>query len=230
MASYSDRIVRKRTIARRTCGYNRCLKSIDLATFWIDRASGRLYYFSHIAKSGRIVYKSLFASFSAVVPIATLFWSIFLLPPSVANAKPRRPACVDKSPVNQRVLLTLKADKKVVKDKKVTFEPIVGKVAVKPGDIIQYTVIAKNNSHCPLKNLMLKQPIPRGTNYLKDSATGVDGAELLFSIDGGKTFVARPKIDNKEAPASAYDYIRWRFPKRIGTKSQVWTKYKLQVK
>jgi uncharacterized repeat protein (TIGR01451 family) len=176
------------------------------------------------------VYKSLFASFSAVVPISTIFWSIVLLLPLAATSKPRRPTCVDKSPANQRVLLTLKADKKVVKNKKVIFEPIVGKAVVKPGDIIQYTVIAKNNSHCPLKNLMLKQPIPRGTNYLKDSATGVDGAELLFSIDGGKTFVAKPKIDNKEAPASAYDYIRWRFPKKIDTKAQVWTKYKLQVK
>ncbi len=205
-------------------------KSIDLATFSLDRASGRLYYFSHIAKSGSIVYKSSFASFSAVVSIATLLWVLALLLPLAANSKPRRPPCVDKSPVNQRVLLTLKADKKVVKDKKVTFEPIVGKAAVKPGDIIQYTVIAKNNSHCPLKNLMLKQPIPRGTNYLKDSATGIDGAELLFSVDGGRTFLARPKIDNKEAPASAYDYIRWRFPKKIATKAQVWTKYKLQVK
>jgi uncharacterized repeat protein (TIGR01451 family) len=202
--------------------------SIDLATFSIECASGKLYYFSHIAKSDPIVYKSLFASFSAVVPIATLFWSLVL--PLAANSKPRRPPCVDKSPANQRVLLTLKADKKVVKDKKVTFEPIVGKAVVKPGDVIQYTVIAKNNSHCPLKNLMLKQPIPRGTNYLKDSATGVDGAELLFSVDGGKTFVARPKIDNQEAPASAYDHIRWRFPKKIATKAQVWTKYKLQVK
>jgi uncharacterized repeat protein (TIGR01451 family) len=206
----------------------RCFIS-DLATFWLDRASGRLCYFSHIAKSDSIVYKSSLASFSAVVSIVTSFYSFFFIP-SVAHSKPRRPVCVDRSPANQRVQLTLKADKKVVKDKKVTFEPIVGRAAVKPGDIIQYTVIAKNNSRCPLKNLMLKQPIPRGTNYLKDSATGVDGAELLFSIDGGKTFVARPKIDNKEAPASAYDYIRWRFPNKIRTQSQVWTKYKLQVK
>ncbi len=176
------------------------------------------------------MYKSLFASFSAVVPIAAIFWLITLQLPLQAKSKSRRPPCVDKSPVNQRVILTLKADKKVVKDKKVVFQPIVGKAAVKPGDIIQYTVIAKNNSHCPLKNLMLKQPIPRGTNYLKNSATGIDGAELLFSVDGGKTFVAKPKIDNKEAPASAYDYIRWRFPKKIDTKAQVWTKYKLQVK
>ncbi len=176
------------------------------------------------------MYKSLFASLSIVVPIVTIACLITLQFPLQAKSKPRRHTCVDNSPVHQRVLLTLKADKKAVKDEKVVFQPIVGKAAVKPGDIIKYTVIAKNNSHCPLKNLMLKQPIPRGTKYLKDSATGVVGAELLFSVDGGKTFVAKPKIDNKEAPAEAYNYIRWRFPKRIGTKAQVVTSYKLQVK
>ncbi len=177
------------------------------------------------------MYKSLSATFTVVISIATIFSSIALQPPSAAKSKPRRHTCVDNSPVNQRVLLTLKAGKKVVqKDKKVVFQPIVGKASVKPGDVIEYTVIAKNNSHCPLKNLMLKQPIPRGTNYLKDSASGLAGAELLFSIDGGKTFVAKPKIANKEAPAEAYNYIRWRFPKKIDTKSQVTTTYKLQVK
>jgi uncharacterized repeat protein (TIGR01451 family) len=161
------------------------------------------------------VYKSFIARFSAVSQIATalLLTLTFSLP---AQSKPRhqRVACVDRSPVSQRVILTLKADKKVVK----------------PGDIVKYTVIAKNNSRCPLRNLMLKQPIPRGTSYLKNSATVLDGAELLFSVDGGKTFVAKPKIDNKEAPADAYNYIRWRFPDTIATNAIVTTTYKLQVK
>jgi uncharacterized repeat protein (TIGR01451 family) len=177
------------------------------------------------------VYKSFISSFIAVSQIATalLLTLTFSLP---AQSKPRhqRVACVDRSPVSQRVILTLKADKKVVKGDKVVFQPIVGKEAVKPGDIIKYTVIAKNNSRCPLRNLMLKQPIPRGTSYLKNSATVFDGAELLFSVDGGKTFVARPKVDNKDAPADAYNYIRWRFPDTIATNAIVKTTYKLQVK
>jgi uncharacterized repeat protein (TIGR01451 family) len=138
--------------------------------------------------------------------------------------------CVDPLPAAKRVELTLKADKKVIKDRKTTFQPIAGKASVKPGDIIKYTVIARNNSRCPLKNLILKQPIPRGTNYLKDSALSIDGAQLLFSIDGGKTFSAKPKIGTQEAPPTDYNYLRWKFMGPISTNAQVQTTYKLQVK
>ncbi len=176
------------------------------------------------------MYKSFIASFITLSPIVTtlLLTLQFSLP---AQAKPRQ-VCVDRSPVAQRVLLTIEAAKKVVKGNKVQFKPIKieNKEPVNPGDIIKYTVIAKNNSRCPFKNLILKQPIPKGTSYLKNSATVFDRAELLFSIDGGKTFVSKPKLDNKEAPADAYNYIRWRFPDSIATNATVKTTYKLQVK
>jgi uncharacterized repeat protein (TIGR01451 family) len=155
----------------------------------------------------------------------------FIAPPLPLHAQSRTSrTCVDSLPVSQRVALTLKADKKVTKDRKTIFQPIVGKASVKPGDIIKYTVIAKNNSRCPLKNLILKQPIPRGTNYLKDSAIAVNGAELLFSVDGGKTFFVKPKIGTQAAPVNEYNYLRWKFNGLMTTNSQVKTTYQLQVK
>jgi hypothetical protein len=93
-----------------------------------------------------------------------------------------------------------------------------------------YTVIAKNNSSCPLKNLVLKQPIPKGTIYVKDSAMAIEGAELLFSIDNGKTFSAKPTVGKELAPANDYNYLRWRFLSKVAAKAQVKTTYKLQVK
>jgi uncharacterized repeat protein (TIGR01451 family) len=149
--------------------------------------------------------------------------------PLQARSRTPKP-CVDRQPITKRVALTLTADKEVITDNIITYQPIEGKASVKPGDIIRYTVVAKNNSHCPLKNLILKQPIPRGTNYLKNSATAVEGAQLLFSIDGGQTFVAEPKIDNRPAPATAYNYLRWKFRRPVPTNAQVKTSYKLQVK
>jgi uncharacterized repeat protein (TIGR01451 family) len=149
--------------------------------------------------------------------------------PLQVQARTRR-NCIDPLPITKRVTLTLKADKKVIKDNKTIFEPIAGKASVKPGDIIMYTVVAKNNSRCPLKNLILKQPIPKGTNYLKDSAMVVDGAELLFSIDGGKTFVAKPMVGKEIAPAADYNYLRWKFIGKMVSNAQVKTSYKLQVK
>jgi uncharacterized repeat protein (TIGR01451 family) len=135
-----------------------------------------------------------------------------LTPQLPIDARARKvKTCVDPQPVAKRVELTLKADKQAILD-------------------IKYTVIAKNNSRCPLKNLILKLPIPRSTNYLKDSATAIDGAELLFSIDGGKTFVAQPKIGAQPAPTTAYNYLRWRFRGLMATNAQFTTTYKLQVK
>jgi uncharacterized repeat protein (TIGR01451 family) len=157
--------------------------------------------------------------------------TIFFIPQFPGAARARKiVACVDPLPISKRVALTLKADKREMENNKPVFRPIAEKASVKPGDIIKYTVIAKNNSRCPLKNLILKQPIPRGTNYIKDSAKSIEGAELLFSIDGGKTFVAKPTIGTQPAPTTAYNYLRWRFSGLMRTNTQVQTSYKLQVK
>lgn len=172
------------------------------------------------------MYKSLILSSSAIVSIATLFCLVTIEVPVVAKSKQK--SCVDKSPVSQRVHLTLKADKQEIKNEKIVFEPIVGKSIARPRDIIKYTVIAKNNSRCPLKNLVLKQSIPKGTHYLKHSAQA-RGAELSFSIDGGKTFVAKPKIANQEASTSHYNYIKWRFPRKISVQESITASYMLQV-
>ncbi|WP_373542483.1 hypothetical protein [Chamaesiphon sp.] len=155
----------------------------------------------------------------------------FTIPQLAASARQHRAKpCIDSKPIAQRVALTLTADKKKIVNNQVTYQLIAGKASVKPGDIIRYTVIAKNNSRCPLRNLVLKQPIPRGTNYVKDSATASDGAQLLFSIDGGRTFAAKPTLGKEDAPATAYNYLRWKFAGRMKPNSQVKTTYELQVK
>jgi hypothetical protein len=76
---------------------------------------------------------------------------------------------------------------------------------------------------------VLKQPIPKGTEYVKGSAMAIDGAELLFSIDGGKTFSAKPSVDKKVVPETAYNYLRWRFIGKTPANAQVKTTYKLRI-
>jgi hypothetical protein len=66
--------------------------------------------------------------------------------------------------------------------------------------------------------------------YVKDSAMAIEGAELLFSIDNGKTFSAKPKIGKQVVPATDYNYLRWKFIGKMTANSQVKTTYKLQVK
>jgi uncharacterized repeat protein (TIGR01451 family) len=172
------------------------------------------------------------SKFSIVILVSIgMIATTFFTPQFSVSARSRKlKTCVDPLPISKRVALTLKADKKEIENNKTVFRPIAGKASVRPGDIIKYTVIARNNSRCPLKNLILKQPIPKGTNYLKDSATSANGAELLFSIDGGKTFVSQPMIGTQPAPTTAYNYLRWKFNGLMATNAQVKTSYKLQVK
>jgi uncharacterized repeat protein (TIGR01451 family) len=165
------------------------------------------------------MYKILIATLAIVSTIGAT--APTLLPLSAqAQSAPTQSAA-------KRVVLTLKAEKQLTTGDKVAYEAIAGK-SVKPGDILRYTVNAKNGDKA-VKNLMLTQPIPRGTSYLKNSATALNGAELLFSLDGGKTYVAKPMLGKKEAPTTAYTNLRWKFTGTLAAKAQVNATYKVVV-
>jgi uncharacterized repeat protein (TIGR01451 family) len=166
------------------------------------------------------MYKLLIASLAIVSTIGAT--APTLLPLSAqAQSAPTQSAA-------KRVVLTLKAEKQLKTGDKVVYEPIAGK-SVKPGDVLRYTVNAKNGEKA-VKNLMLTQPIPRGTSYLKNSATALNGAELLFSLDGGKTYLAKPMMGKKEAPTTAYTNLRWKFAGTLAAKAQVNATYEVVVK
>ena len=170
--------------------------------------------------------------FSIVILVGIGMISTPLFTPQLpVQARIRKPKmCVDPLPASKLVTLTLKADKQVMTENNISsFQAIASKAAVKRNDIIMYTVVAKNNSRCPLKNLVLKQSIPKGTEYVKGSAMAIDGAELLFSIDGGKTFSAKPTIGKQVVPETGYNYLRWRFIGKTPANAQVKTTYKLRI-
>lgn len=172
------------------------------------------------------------SKFSIVILAGIGMLSTMLFTPQLpVQARIRKPtACVDPLPASKLVTLTLKADKQVMSEHNIaSFQAIAGKASVKRGDIIMYTVVAKNNSQCPLKNLVLKQPIPKGTEYVKGSAMAIDGAELLFSIDGGKTFSSKPTVGKQVVPETDYNYLRWRFIGKTPANAQVKTTYKLRI-
>lgn len=85
-----------------------------------------------------------------------------------------------------------------------------------PGDVLFYTIRYRNGGDEPAHNVLLDNRIPKGTLYLDGSAWG-EGAEILFSVDGGSTF-ARPEDliaadqNNEAQPVEPvqYEAIRWR--------------------
>ena len=90
---------------------------------------------------------------------------------------------------------------------------------INPGDVIFYTLNFINSGDEAATNAVLDDPIPQGTVYLPGSASGA-GAEITFSIDGGKSFtkpslltyevtLSNGKKEKRVASPEEYTHIRW---------------------
>lgn len=87
---------------------------------------------------------------------------------------------------------------------------------VAEGQELYYTVYVRNLGKTAASNVVVVRPVPGNTFYLPNTATGA-GADVSFSVDGGKTFARPEKLHLDEqapgvrAPAQAYTHIRWQW-------------------
>lgn len=85
---------------------------------------------------------------------------------------------------------------------------------VVPGDEVIYTLEIRNTSAIALPPPTVDYPVPEHMRYVENSAIGA-GADVSFSVDGGRTFDHPEKLKLEgaagERPATAADYthIRW---------------------
>jgi uncharacterized repeat protein (TIGR01451 family) len=93
---------------------------------------------------------------------------------------------------------------------------------VVPNDELLYTIYFRNIGKQPASNIVINDPIPENMTYKIGSAFG-SGTDILFSVDGGKTFAKEKKLkvkskDGKSRPVTASDYtnIRWLFKPKLG--------------
>jgi hypothetical protein len=97
-----------------------------------------------------------------------------------------------------------------------------------------------NNGSRPATNLIVTQPIPKQTAYVLNSSSTIKStATVTYSIDNGKTFVAKPtvqvklangKVETRPAPAEVYTHVRWKFTDAIAAKSTIGAAYQVRVK
>jgi uncharacterized repeat protein (TIGR01451 family) len=120
----------------------------------------------------------------------------------------------------------------------VAFKALQGNVTVQPGDVLRYTLTSQNAGDKPASNLVLTQPVPAQTQYVLGSALA-NGAQLTYSIDSGKSFVAKPTIKVKQAdgsvvekpaPAAMYSHVRWDYSASVKSASTVHSVYEVSVK
>ncbi len=85
---------------------------------------------------------------------------------------------------------------------------------VKPGDKIFYTLVYRNEGASAAENIVLTMPVPPQITYLENTAVQ-QGAEVMFSADGGKSFSPRGALlvtlDDEVRPAKSEEvtHIRW---------------------
>jgi len=65
------------------------------------------------------------------------------------------------------------------------------KIIYSPGDTIRYTIIAKNIGDGIMSEARVVDPIPAGTSYIAESATG-EAADITFSINAGQIYLEWP--------------------------------------
>lgn len=91
--------------------------------------------------------------------------------------------------------------------------------AAKPGDVVEYALGYVNQGDSPAVDAVIEDPIPKGTTYLANTATGA-GAEITFSSDGGETFAPPVKltyeyrlpsgaVEKRVATPAEYTHVRW---------------------
>ncbi len=143
--------------------------------------------------------------------IFLIFITVCLFLPNSALAKPQ--IAIDM--VSEKEIVELIDGKEVKR--------IVPTTEVEPGQVLIFTLKYSNKGDEAATNVMIKNPIPKDTVYLVDSASG---KAPTFSIDGGKSF-KKPslltyelktndgKTIQKAASPDQYTDIRWVIPEVI---------------
>lgn len=152
---------------------------------------------------------------------------------------------IAKSMQHPKVALNLMGEKQVIsKDaqgKETVSWQSSNQLAVQAGDVLRYRLMGKNEGDRPVKNLTLNQPIPQGTVFVLKSAKAASSqtAQITYSIDSGRSFVAAPtvqvkladgKVETRPAPAEAYTHIRWNLAGTLAAKAPVNAEYQVKVR
>jgi uncharacterized repeat protein (TIGR01451 family) len=84
------------------------------------------------------------------------------------------------------------------------------------GEVVYYTLMVRNSSMQPARNVAVVQRIPANTTYVPNTASG-PSVDITFSIDAGQTFKSPRELEvvaatGAKRPATPEDYthIRWK--------------------
>jgi uncharacterized repeat protein (TIGR01451 family) len=181
---------------------------------------------------------------SILLSTATLITVPILFSSSVLANFPQLGETVAQTLKSPKVKLILSVNKQVEEidkqgKKKLVWQSLDSKAVVMPGDILLYTVKSENEGELAAKKMLITQPIPKQMVYQLNTAKSTASTTITYSIDGGKTFVAKPMVKKKlengkvidvPAPADLYTHIRWQFNGDLSAKKDAQASYQVKVK
>jgi len=149
---------------------------------------------------------------------------------SSARAQEERPTLLIEISVQKEVIV-FKEGKEVIE-----YVPVD---KVQSDDILVYNITYTNVGENDAQNASVVDPIPDGTTYVMDS-TGGEGADILYSIDGGFSYHRPPvtyegtkadgSVEEIMAPAAMYTHIKWVIGKIIAPGMSGLLSFKVKVK
>lgn len=119
-----------------------------------------------------------------------------------------------------KMVITIATAKEVTETKNgISTTKLVTTKSAASGEVLRYTLTYINKGDETATNAEIVDPIPAGTSYIVNSASG-KGAQIDFSADGGKTFappvkvshefrLPTGKVEKRIATPDDYTHIRW---------------------
>ncbi len=113
---------------------------------------------------------------------------------------------------------------------------LVPVTTVVPGDEVIYTITFTNNGDADAQSVTVTDPVPQQMRYVDGSAFG-GGTDIVFSIDGGKTFAAAGELVVQEADGSVrqaraedYTHIRWTMRSPLQPGKRGYARFRAQLR
>jgi uncharacterized repeat protein (TIGR01451 family) len=177
-------------------------------------------------------------SFFALSLIATIAVSTLASQPGIASLQNLGNAISQAVQQKSQVQLSLSVAKQIKQDDKLVWQESGSSVTAQPSDVLRYSLKSQNKGNKAVKSLVMTQPIPTGMSYVLKS-TAQTAADVTYSIDGGKSFVASPmvqvklangQIEQRPAPATAYTHVRWQLNEAIAPGQSANVSYQVTVR
>lgn len=133
----------------------------------------------------------------------------------------------------------IKVDLAAAVERDNTLVPVEKASVVKQGELLDWTITSENSGNAAALDYKAVGRIPAGTTFVAGSAK-VDGhAQVVFSLDNGKSFSTTPMMQEKQAdgsikqvpaPVSMYTNVRYEWADPLAPGGRVSASYKVRVK